>query len=88
MFDPVEAEDVIRRARAKASGASIHDVNGVSACIQYAMAAFDSMTREQDTYSGGEAPADYIERHTRMLRAYLVHGDIKRARRDNPQPGA
>ncbi len=73
-----EYEVLIREAHQWATGATIHDVNGLIGAIQAGVEYFKAKR--------GHYPeaADDLRRHAKTLREFMAHGDYKRARRENP----
>lgn len=81
--DCVEAVDVIRRARNRATAADIHGVDNVTPLVEEWIDA--SRRRRAGIEVKPERWSGYArrgERSVRVLRAYLFHGDIRKACRD------
>lgn len=68
-------EDLIRSASLKATGATIHDVNGVIGFYRAACAGPEN----------AESRA-WRKRGASILADFCIHGDIVRAKRDHPVP--
>lgn len=71
----VEIEDLIRRAMSKATGATNHEVSNVVSAIR-------SAARVLEQEPDDAAMEIIIVQSCRILRAFLYHGDVHRARRD------
>ena len=69
--------DLCRTARARATGSNTHDVANAASSLEGALALALEGTLPVVTL------AEIIGRQVLVLRMFLVHGDIARAKRDN-----
>lgn len=81
----VRDDDIVRRAQLWATGATIHDVNGLIGLYQVAVAALDcdngSKMSKNRRYALETMACAYGS-----LEHFMSHGDYRKARKANPLP--
>lgn len=76
-----DVEAVIANAQQRATGATVHNVNGMIGVLRATINLTERPGRKPE-----QLAEDYriLRNITRRLRDYLEHGDAKKARADNP----
>jgi hypothetical protein len=78
-----EDSHLIGMVQRKATGASIHDVNGM---IGYYRAAIECLQRPAENPEQETLARNMHDRAVRVFHDFLSHGDIQKAKADNPAP--
>lgn len=84
MAEPVERDDLIRAAELWATGATIHDVKSLIGGIRVFCEALN-----RTKYTGSmplNEVREHLDRECKTLCEFMVHGNYRRARRENPPP--
>ena len=77
-----EAEDLILYASQRATGATIHDTNGLIGCIRACLHALDNPDKKKEAAWFQQT----LNAACARLRYYVATGDYKEARRRTPFP--
>lgn len=75
--------DIVRRAQMWATGATIHNINGLIGVLRAAWMGMNSTTASSAKKMWAESLAICM---CCTIEQYMRHGDYKKAREDNPMP--